>query len=154
MNKVLETMKKIGLENHVKPEHISTSHRIHRKNKTNTFPDPIIVKLLARQTKDLIVGNSSKLRDDTTLNPRQFINEDLTPLRSKLLTYIKTKVPAVISKSVHTREGRILCKKTEDETKWIYIESVRDLQKLNVNISNDLLKELDIDNCVINVINA
>ena len=63
-------------------------------------------------------------------------------------------MPAVISKSVHTREGRILCKKTEDETKWIYIESVRDLQKLNVNISNDLLKELDMDNCVIKVINA
>ena len=154
MGKVLETMKKIGLENNVKQEHISTSHRIHRKNKNNSFPDPIIVKLLARQTKDLIIGNSSKLRDDTTLNPRQFINEDLTPLRSKLLTYIKTKVPSVISKSVHSREGRILCKKTEDQSKWIYIESVRDLHKLNVSISNDLLKELDMDNCLINVVNV
>ena len=104
--------------------------------------------------KDLIVSNSHKLRDDTTLNPRQFINEDLTPLRSKLLTYIKTKVPSVISKSVHSREGRILCKKSEDQSKWVYIEDIRDLQKLSVNISDDLLKELALDNCMINIENA
>ena len=151
MEKVIETMKKIGLENSVKQEHISACHRIYSKTKSNTYPDPIIVKLISRQTKELIVGNSYKLRDNTTLNPRQFINEDLTPLRSKLLTYIKTKIPSVISKSVHSREGRILCKTNDDLTKWKYIENVRDLQKLSVSISNDLLKELAMDNCVIDV---
>ena len=152
MNKVLETMKKIGLENQVKKENISATHRIHRK-KSNSLPDPIIVKFTARQTKDLVVSNSSKLKESTNTNPKQFINEDLTPLRSKLLTFIKTKVPLVLSKSVHTREGRILCKKTADQSKWIYIESVRDLHKLSVDnpTSTTLLKELDLDNCMIEV---
>ena len=153
MTKVLETMEKIGLKDRVKQEHISTAHRIHSRTKSHSFPDPIIVKCLARQTKHLIVGNSSKLRDDSSLNPRQFINEDLTPVRSKLLTYIKTKVPSVISKSVHSREGRILCKKNEDQSKWIYIESVRDLHKLSVNISKELLKKLAMENCQINIEN-
>ena len=150
MNKVLETMKKVGLENQVKKENISATHRIHRK-KSNSLPDPIIVKFTARQTKDLVFGNSSKLKDSTNTNPKQFINEDLTPLRSKLLTFIKTKVPVVLSKSVHTREGRILCKKTADQSKWIYIESVCDLHKLSVDnpTSTTLLKELDLDNCMI-----
>ena len=111
-----------------KKENISATPRIHRK-KSNSLPDPIIVKFTARQTKDLVVSNSSKLKDSST-NPKQFINEDLTPLRSKLLTFIKTKVPVVLSKSVHTREGHILCKKKADQSKWIYIESVRELYKL------------------------
>ena len=64
MNKVLETMKKVGLENQVKKENISATHRIHRK-KSNSLPDPIIVKFTARQTKDLVVSNSSKLKDST-----------------------------------------------------------------------------------------
>ena len=148
LNKVLDTMKKIDLEDQVKEDKISTCHRIHRRNKDSSRPDPIIVKLVARHSKDLIMGNASKLKNGSN-QQIQFINEDLTPLRSRLVNFIKTKVPSVISKSVHTRDGRILCKQTEDQSKWTYIESVRDLSKVNVNMSQELLKELGMDTCLI-----
>ena len=83
-----------------------------------------MLKFVSRQSKDKVIGNASKLRDNNSSGNKQFINEDLTPLRSRLLTFIKTKVPIINSKSVHSREGRILCKKEEESAKWIYIESV------------------------------
>ena len=153
INKVMDVIKEIDLENVVNKADISACHRIHRKNKENNNPDPVMLKFVSRQMKYRVVANGPKLKNNTSTT-KKYINEDLTPLRSRLLTYIKTKIPTVISKSVHSREGRILCKKEEDQTKWIFIESVRDLRHLNINITPELLKELDMDNCLIEDINT
>ena len=150
----MDVIKKIELENDVKVADISACHRIHRKKQNVNIPDPIMLKFVSRQSKDKVIGNASKLRDNNSSGNKQFINEDLTPLRSRLLTFIRTKVPMINSKSVHSREGRILYKKEEDQAKWIYIESVRDLRHLNVNITPELLKELEMDNCLIENMNT
>ena len=150
VNKVMNIIKEIDLEDVVKVADISACHRIHRRNKKNDLPDPIIIKFVSRQSKELVIANASKIRDKTSSSvSKQYINEDLTPLRSRLLTYIKTKIPTVVSKSVHSREGRILCKKDEEQAKWIYIESIRDLKRtLNIDITPELLKDLEMDSCV------
>ena len=94
----------------------------------------------------MVLHNAYKLKDIPSGNQSPvFINEDLTPLRSRLLHYVKTNVPGVISKSVHSRQGRILCKTDSDQTKWTFIDSVRDLNKFEIELTDGVLKDLGLD---------
>ena len=78
---------------------------------------------MSRQPKEKVIKNRSKIKGTDI-----YINEDLTPLRSKLLTYVKTKVENVNQKSVHSIGGKIACKFTNDpDNKWHHFESPKDL---------------------------
>ena len=70
--------------------------------------------------------NKKKLREDTTRNV--YIYEDLTPLRSSLLYYVK-KVSGV--KFAYTRDGKIMVVMNDDHK--VYIESPDDLFRLGQN---------------------
>ena len=49
-------------------------------------------------------------------------------MRSKLLKYVKSNVPNVIPKSVHSIGGKITCKFSNDhEKKWHHFETPKDL---------------------------
>ena len=117
--KVIDTLKKIDVD--ITHESISASHRIGKKN--SRYHRNIICKFVSRQPKELVMKNRAKIKGTDI-----FINEDLTPLRSKLLTYIKTKVQNVNQKSVHSIGGKIACKFTNDEeNKWHHFESPKEL---------------------------
>ena len=116
---VIDTLKKIDVE--IDHDSISASHRIGKKN--SRYHRNIICKFVSRQPKELVMVNRFKLK-----NTDIYINEDLTPLRSKLLNYVKKKVPNVNQKSVHSIGGKIACKFTNDqENKWHHFETPKDL---------------------------
>lgn len=86
---------------------ISDCHRIWPKPNSNSnrkFPPVVILRFVSRQSIDLIMKNKDKLTDNI------FVTEDLSPLKMKLISFIKNKVEDVQTSSVHTCRGKILCK--------------------------------------------
>ena len=118
---MIDTLKKIDVN--VTHESISAGHRIGAISSGRVRP--IICKFVSRQHKDLVMNNKHKIKGTEI-----FINEDLTYLRNKLLTYVKKKVPNVSPKSVHSVNGKIACKfSTDSDNKWHHFESPKDLLK-------------------------
>ena len=119
--KVIDTLKKIDVT--VTHDNISAGHRIGKMGSGRVRP--IICKFVSRQHRDLVMNNKHKIKGTEI-----FINEDLTYLRNRLLTYVKKNVPNVTPKSVHSVNGRITCKfSTDSDNKWHHFESPKDLLK-------------------------
>ena len=107
-------------------------------NSNRKFPPVVIMRFVSRQSIDTIFQNKDKLSDNI------FATEDLSPLKMKLVSFLKNKVEDVQKSSVHTRRGRILCKRKSQDG-WFYLNNALDLR--NVGITNWDLDQLGLDDC-------
>ena len=88
---------------------------------------PVIVRFVSRRTRTLIMKSKKNIKEK---NPRVFINDDLTSLRSKLFSYVKH---LDIVDNAWTIEGRIYCRKklpvgmNHSSSRPVVIESPDDL---------------------------
>ena len=89
-------------------------------------PRAVIVRFFARDTKHDFLVNKNKLKNKE--NYREvYINEDLTPLRSKLLQYVKRQD---VVESAHTRDEKVI-RRTRDRSR-VTVETPVDLFKLGL----------------------
>ena len=86
----------------------------------------IIVRFFARDIKHDFLVNKNKLKDKEAYR-NVYINEDLTPLRSKLLQYAKRQDGV---DSAYTREGKVICRIRDGSR--VTVESPDDLFKLGL----------------------
>lgn len=120
---------------------ISDCHRIWPNPSSNSrrkFPAVVIMRFVSRQSIDLILKNKEKFTENI------FATEDLSPLKMKLISFLKNKVEDVQTSSVHTRRGKILCKRKSQEG-WFYLNNALDLR--NVGITNWDLDILGLADC-------
>ena len=137
--KMLDLFEKMEID--IDDKAISDCHRIWpnpNSNSNRKFPPVVIMRFVSRQSIDLIFQNKDKLTDNI------FATEDLSPLKMKLVSFLKYKVEDVQTSSVHTRRGRILCKRKSREG-WFYLNDALDLR--NVGINNWDLDQLGLDDC-------
>jgi hypothetical protein len=99
--KVLKVFKDAGAD--IKREDIAVAHRAGKKPARGSRP--ILVKFVSRRTRNLVMAEKKNLKGKANYE-RVFINDDLTPLRARLLGYVK-KIPAV--EKAYTVDGRIHC---------------------------------------------
>ena len=71
-----------------------------------------------------------------------FIMEDMTPLRARLVWYIKDKLAGKFC-SVHTMNGTIRMKKNENDTDWLHVNNPDDLFRHLDNEADFDLKEFN-----------
>lgn len=120
---------------HLKKEDISVSHRLPGRGKG---PQPVIVKFVRRSTKVDMLRAKKKLKH-VDGRSKVFVEEDLTPLRSKMLKAVRQDAA---TKSAWSIDGKIFCivKKKGKEEK-ISVDSVNDLKKLGFSSTkiNDIV---------------
>ena len=102
--KVMDLCRAVGSE--MEPKDISVMHRNGPKRRDGA-PRPVLVRFTSRRSKGALMKKRLDLKDMAGYG-RVYINDDLTPLRSKLLWLIKTSVPAV-EKTSTTHDGKIRC---------------------------------------------
>ena len=123
---------------------IQRAHRLGRKRSNK--PRPIIVRFLSFKKRNEILNSKSKLKNNQVY-PSAFITEDLTPLRSKLLYYVKHHCDEKFV-MCHTRNGNILMKKSANYSKAQHSKSTEKVEGMGdwlvVSTPDDLFK-LDID---------
>ena len=126
--KTLDLLNETGVT--VTKNDISACHRVGR---TSNGTRPVIVRFVSRRTRTDIMRNKKVLRQKSA---KIFINDDLTPLRAKLLQYVK-RLHNI--DNVWTVDGKIFCtKKTVpglqmDNVKPVVIDSPDDLFFLGVD---------------------
>ena len=103
----------------------------HRLGRTVNGSRPIIVRFVSRRKRTEVLQRKKALK---TSHRNVYINDDLTPLRSKLLKYVKD-LPS--TDKVWTIDGKIMCSKKSvpglhvaDQPKPFVIETPDDLFKL------------------------
>ena len=121
-------------------------HRIGvKKTSRNAKPRPVIVRFVSYQKRNKFLFEKSKLKKSMHFG-NAFIAEDLTPLRSKLLRYVKKECDNDFV-LCHSYNGKIRMKKSTQKAglpldkngndqgtgKWLTITSVDDLFKINVD---------------------
>ena len=109
---------------HMTKENISVSHRLPGRGKG---PRPVIVKFVRRSTKVEMLRAKKKLKN-VDGRSQVFVEEDLTPLRSRMMRAVRQD-PA--TKSAWSIDGKIFCifRKNGKEEK-ISVESADDQKKL------------------------
>ena len=100
----------------------------------------VLSRLTTRVKKEEIMKNKQKLKTDT--GRRIFVNEDITPLRYKLLKLVKEKEEY---KKAYTMNGKIVVYDV-NEKKRVYIDNPDDLFKIGIDIDNEILKKLGLSN--------
>ena len=126
--KAHDLLKETGVN--VTKNDISACHRVGR---TTNGTRPVIVRFVSRRTRTDIMRNKKALRQKST---KIYINDDLTPLRAKLLQYVKRLHN---TDNVWTVDGKIMCtKKTApglqlDNVKPVVIDSPDDLFLLGID---------------------
>lgn len=129
--------------------------RVHRlgkkKNSVDARPRPIIARFTSYKKRNEFLYEKSNLKNCENLGSA-FITEDLTPLRSKLLRYVKNECEDQFV-LCHTINGKIRMKKSAVKNgqminshekdpgigKWITINSPDDLFKIGIDINFDKL---------------
>ena len=130
----------------LRPEHISTAHRL-QQHESKTGPPPIIVKFTSRDIRNDVYHLRKLAKNKRTWRlpglTRLFINESLTPDKKRLL--YKTKVLAREIQEVHgkiytwTFKGDIFLRKSADGAPVIPISSENDLIAIkNSDLSLDV----------------
>ncbi|XP_076435986.1 uncharacterized protein LOC143275623 [Babylonia areolata] len=129
----------------IKPSEIAVVHRSGQR-KTNSHNStvsrgnapagrPVLVKFVSRRTKATLMEKRRALKETQEFK-KVFINDDLTPLRSRLLHVAKRN--EVVDRVSTTHDGRIRCvlKKTPGQTtnaKVVLIDNPDDLFHLGVD---------------------
>ena len=127
---LVELARDIGVE--MSETDISVSHRLPGKARPNGNPgNPprprvIIAKFVRRDTKNTIMRNKKKLKELQNTRKEVYIEDDLTPLRSRLIREIKKDTSV---KTCWSIDGRIVCIVNErgQEVKK-FIDSPADLE--------------------------
>ena len=119
--KVIKIASDIGIR--VTRQEISAVHRIGKTMQRK--PRAVICRFINRSIKDDLILNRKKLKDIPTYKGTVFINEDLTTLRYKLMTYAKS-VPNV--DRINSRNGKLYCNLRDKNL--VVIETADDLFKL------------------------
>ena len=129
--KTLAVLRETGVS--VVKEDVAACHRVGRPS---SGPRPIIVRFVSRRKRQELMKNKRKLRDKEKCK-KIFINDDLTPLRSRLLKYVKGLETV---EEAWTYEGKIICCKkvpiglpSEQRPPNVTVESPDDLFKLGVS---------------------
>ena len=120
----------------IEPTEIERAHRIYRKasRTTSDRPPDIIVKFQSYRTrarlltKDAIVQLREAI-EDTYDKDKMFISEDLTTVRKELFFKTRTLKKQGHIKSTFTRDGKIIVKLADDDTKW-HITTQSDLKAM------------------------
>ena len=128
---------------------IQRCHRIGDKDKAKSRGKkrPIIVKFKDYRLRMAILLNKKKLQKNPQYKANnEFIAEDLTPFKNKLLWYTKNILNADGKKKfyhLHTRDGKIKGKLTggSDQQDWITINSPEDFHKHGHDVDIDLLNK-------------
>ena len=108
-NIVFELAKELNID--LKSCHIQRAHRLGKKKKTaDAKPRQVIVRFLSYKKRNEFLKAKSRLRDSKHF-PDAFITKDITPLRSKLLHYVKNECGGKFV-LCHTINGRIRMKKS------------------------------------------
>ena len=107
---VLEIAKKLNVN--LESGDIQRAHRLgwHKKTMRKPSPRPIIAKFISYKKRNEIMFAKTKLKELENYT-HCFITEDLTPLRAKLLQYVKNECDDKFV-LVHTMNGKIRCKKS------------------------------------------
>ncbi|XP_064651978.1 uncharacterized protein LOC135502803 [Lineus longissimus] len=87
---------------------ISVTHRLGKKGRN---PRPVICKFVRRSVKQAFMFNKKNLKAKENYK-NVFIVEDLTPLRTSLMRFVKEKK---LAKHVYSMDGKIVC--IREETK-------------------------------------
>jgi len=125
---------------------IQRAHRIGKKpDKVQSKPRPIIARFISFKKRNEVLYAKSKLKEIDCFS-KVFITEDLTPLRSKLLNYVKKECDNEFV-MCHTYNGKVKMKKSakkaglinDDERDqgtgpWLTISSPDDFFKVGVDI--------------------
>ena len=142
---VVELAEKLGVN--IESYDIQRAHRLGRKRSPLAKPRPIIARFVKYKHRNDILFSKSKLKNcNNGKFNNAFITEDLTPLRSKLLNYVKNDCDGKFV-LCHTYNGRIRMKrsareqgvltdggKDEGTGNWIVISSPDDLFRLDVDV--------------------
>ena len=130
--KALDVFSKAGAD--VKVEDIAAVHRV---GKPKNGSRPILVKFVSRRKRREVMGKKKELKGKQGFE-RVFINDDLTPLRARLLGHIQR---LDIVEKAWTVDGRIHCQKklppghpAAGSQKPIVVETPDDLFKLGVDV--------------------
>ena len=124
------------------------------KTSRNAKPRPVIVRFVSYQKRNEFLFEKSKLKKSMHFG-NAFITEDLTPLRSKLLRYVKKECDDDFV-LCHSFNGKIRMKKSAQKAglpldkngndqgtgKWLTITSVDDLFKINADVDFEKLNYL------------
>ena len=127
---VCSLAKDIGVE--LSKNDIVACHPVGAKNGNRK---QILCRLTSRIKRDEVFMNKKKLK---SLNDgKVFLNEDLTPLRAKILTLVKESTEY----KPFTLNGRVVVF-DKNKGKRIYIESPDDLFRVGIDVDQDTLKKL------------
>lgn len=118
----------------VKVEDISVVHRNGKPKKDSTKKArPILVKFTSRKSKGAVMKKRQLLKESVRYK-RVYLNDDLTPLRSRLLHLAKNH--DAVQRVSTTHDGKIIChmrKKTgQTSGDVVYLDSPDDLFRLGL----------------------
>ena len=147
---IVELAEKLGVT--LESYDIQRSHRLGRMRSPRAKPRPIIARFVKYKHRNDILFSKSKLKEcNDEKFKNAFITEDLKPLRSKLLNYVKNDCEGKFV-LCHTYNGRIRIEqgvlkksaleqgvltdgsKDEGTGNWIVISSPEDLFRLDINV--------------------
>jgi hypothetical protein len=106
--KVLQLLTDTGVS--VKPEDIAAIHRVGKGG--GTKPRQIIVKFVSRRTRRLVMQRKKELKGKEKYKGI-YLNDDLTPLRARLLKFVKG---LGMVEQAWTIDGKIYLKKKGQST--------------------------------------
>jgi hypothetical protein len=125
VEKVVQICKDIDVT--VNRSDISACHRNPWKRTNMGKPRPILCKFVSRMKFDEVMANKKKMKDLPQYKGKVFVNEDITPLRAKMVKYAKDQKNV---KAVYTVRGIIKC--VLHDGKKINLENPDDFFKLGL----------------------
>ena len=137
----------------LRPADCQRAHRLGKKKKNVEKPRPFIVRSVSYKKRNELFYKKSELKKSEDYK-NAFVVEDITPLRQKLLNYVKNECDGEFV-LCHTYNGKIRMKKSarkngdlsnddKDEgiDDWITITRPDDLFKHDINIDFEKLDYL------------
>ena len=121
VEKVIELGKKIGVD--LEERDVSVAHRNGKRRY-------ILCKMTSRTAANKMISARKRLKDIPECASKVYINEDLTPLRSRLLGYAKS---LSMVKRVSTKNGRIFCNIADSSNSLVILDTPDDLFNLGVD---------------------
>ena len=110
----------------IKPADISVAHRVGKKG--GDRPRPVLARFVSRKNRDQLMKARKQLKDIESRKGTTYLNDDLTPLRAKLFSFVKA-LPQ--TERCNTSNGRIHCN-TKDG-RHLIIENADDLFNLGLD---------------------
>ena len=117
-----------GMNVSVKPENISTAHRLPRRNSGSvsgaTSSSPVVVRFVRRCVRDDVYRAKRELKS-ANLGYRLYVNEDLSPLVHKIFQEARVKFRNRSIQGTWTTNGKVLVKSNAGQIS--VVNSLKDL---------------------------